>query len=97
MRLLNAASQLRIVLRELETVLGLEKFSHLEIDVLYAALQLSARGKTFSSPEVIEHQLVKGYGRTTIYRALAKLENEGFIIVYTNGPTKQFTFRVEVH
>lgn len=95
-RIFVALSHLRVVSRGLEVDLGIGVLSLVELDVLCAAVQLSTRRSIFTSPEMLDHPLVKAYGRTTVYRAIAKLEARGFLVVEPVGSTNHYSFKAEV-
>lgn len=80
---LSSAAKLRLILKEIETDLGLVALTEAERDVLYAARMASrAEGaglQVFSSEEVRENGFVDRIAPATFYRALKSLRDRGFV------------------
>ncbi|WP_425050497.1 hypothetical protein [Psychromarinibacter sp. S121] len=77
---LNSIFELREMLLQLETDMGLSTLSRIERDVLLAAHSLSpAPGHVVSSTELRDHQLVQPVPQATFYRAVRTLLGLGLL------------------
>jgi hypothetical protein len=79
-RVFSAFAQLRLIMRDLEVDLGVDDLTSTELDILAIAIRLASAGKTFSSSEIVAHQILRGSARATVYRAINSLTSRGFLV-----------------
>lgn len=84
-RVYLAYAHLRGVARDFENELGLGNLSNTELDLLAVAIQLCENSDVFSTAQILEHPLMQGAARATIYRAIASLEAGDYFIVKQTG------------
>jgi hypothetical protein len=80
---LSSAAKLRMLLKEIESNLGLVELTEAERDVLYAA-RIASRSEpdgshVFASEELRENGFVDQIAPATFYRALKALRDRGFV------------------
>ena len=96
-RVFFAFAKLHLVLRELQSDLGIDDLSKPELDVLSVAIQLAKGEATFSSSEIVGHPLSQQYGRATVYRAISSLEDRGFFAPERTGAKHSYTLDLETN
>ncbi|MBK5935081.1 hypothetical protein C8N32_101151 [Rhodovulum imhoffii] len=89
---LEAISELRIILREMERDVGLDCLSRTERDVYLAARQLSKlNGSVVNSDEIRHHVLVRDIPQATFYRSLRALINKSLLQHAEGWRAKNYT------
>ncbi len=76
---LKILADLRLMVRQMETDLGISDFSHLIRSLLLAVTNLHDKGGTASTADLMEHPLLKEFSRPSVFRALKHLEKSGAI------------------
>ncbi|WP_417720059.1 hypothetical protein [Salipiger sp.] len=77
---LRSIFELREMLRELETDVGLSDLSRIERDVLLAAHSLSDQpGDVVSTEQIRSHSLLQPVAQATLYRAIRTLLGAGLL------------------
>ena len=77
---LKAISQLRVLLRDMESELGLSDLSDVERDLLSAAAEVSLTTGTLKTADLMSHQLISSVPRASFFRALRVLDLKGYLI-----------------
>ena len=81
---LKTVLELKRMMARLEKDLGLSDLSTLENDVLMALIEL-VDGKGFAkTSQIVEHEFLIGYSRSSTFRALKALEELHMIAKYQN-------------
>ena len=91
---LRSVFELREMLRNLESDLGLDDLSRVERDVLLAARMLSAApGDSVETEMIRRHTLIEPCAQATYHRALRKLLDLGFLEISNGSRTKRYVVR----
>ena len=77
---LNGIAALRALLADMETDLGLQELPEPQRDILYAASLLASGGSSVKTSDLHRHRLVKGMTRSTFFRSLKTLAENGYLI-----------------
>lgn len=80
---LNGIAALRALLADMEADLGLRELTEPQRDILYAATLLSAKSSGVTTSELHQHSLVKGMTRSTFFRSLKALSENGYLVAST--------------
>jgi len=73
-------ARLRDLLWQMEVEVGLERLSQPQRDVYYAACLVADADKLLHSEQVRHHPMVETMARTSFYRALKDLVQEGYLV-----------------
>lgn len=76
---ISKLAELRKMLLGMEQAFGLENLSTVERDLYYAANDLSDNQDNFRTMGLLEHTLVAGVSRPTVFRALKSLVQKGYL------------------
>lgn len=77
---LNGVAALRNLLADMEEDLGLLELPGPQRDILYAASLLSSEKVAVTTSELHQHSLVKGMTRSTFFRSLKALSENGYLV-----------------
>ena len=77
---LNGVAALRTLLADMEADLGLVDLPGPQRDILYAASLLSSERPAVTTSELHQHSLVKGMTRSTFFRSLKALSENGYLV-----------------
>ncbi|MGB8623382.1 MAG: hypothetical protein WCD16_11230 [Paracoccaceae bacterium] len=94
---LNAITELRDILRQMERDVGLEDLSDAEWNVLLAARNLTrAAGDVVASEDIRNHRLVTSIAQATYHRALRALVDMGLLERANGSRAKSYCVRSDM-
>jgi len=76
---LKALADLKLLVRQMETELGISDYSHLNRSLLMAVTDLHENNGRAATSDLIDHPLLSEFSRPSIFRALKALETFGDI------------------
>ena len=76
---LKALADLKLLVRQTETELGISDYSHLNRSLLMAVNDLHENNGRTATSDLIDHPLLSEFSRPSIFRALKALETSGDI------------------
>lgn len=91
-----ALARLRLTTKEMARDIGLSGLNNAELDVLSAALDVQTKKHTFSASELLKHNALKDLSRTTLYRAVQSLKEQGFFVPHQLSTGRQLTVNLNL-